>query len=90
MSLAKAPAESGRPAAGSPATSGSDAPPLVWLDVGQLSTYLSVPVNTLLHWRKNATGPRYHKFGRAVRYARADVDSWVASCAVGKPASSPI
>ncbi len=66
----------------------ADPPALAWLDVGQLSTYLSIPVNTLLHWRKHATGPRYHKFGRSVRYARADVDSWIADCAVGAPAET--
>lgn len=54
-----------------------------WLTTEQLAEELETPVDTLLHWRKNAKGPAYHKFGRRVRYARADVASWVASCKVG-------
>ena len=63
--------------------------PSNWFTTEQLSSYMAVPVNTLLHWRKNATGPRYYKFGRSVRYAKADVDSWVASCAIGDPTGKP-
>jgi len=65
-------------------TAGAD-PSTSWLDGHQLSAYLATPINTLLHWRKHGKGPRWHKLGRRVRYARADVDAWIASCAVGKP-----
>ncbi len=57
--------------------------PPIWLDVHALSTYLATPINTLLHWRKLGNGPPWYKLGRRVRYARADVDAWVASRAVG-------
>jgi hypothetical protein len=30
--------------------------------------------------RMNGTGPRYRKFGRAVRYAPADLDHWSIAC----------
>src|SRR5882762_3007325 len=48
---------------------------LTWFDESHVSAYISVPVETLRTWRKRAQGPRYHKFGRCVRYARADVDA---------------
>lgn len=54
-----------------------------WFTTEQLAKYIDTPMNTLLHWRKNAKGPRYHKLGRRVRYSRTDVDAWVASCAIG-------
>jgi excisionase family DNA binding protein len=60
-----------------------------WMTTEHLAGYLATPMDTLLHWRKNAKGPRYHKFGRRVRYSKSDVDAWVESCAVGAaPAKS--
>lgn len=59
-----------------------------WMTTEQLAEYLETPVDTLLHWRKNAKGPPYHKFGRRVRYARADVASWVSSCKIAAPVKS--
>lgn len=64
------------------AVSESTLPPQ-WLTAEQLAIYLSVSSETLKYWRAHARGPRYHKIGRRVRYAKADVDSWVATCAVG-------
>lgn len=61
-----------------------------WLTADQLAMYLAVSVETLKHWRAHAKGPRYHKIGRKVRYAKADVDSWVATCAIGAPAGAPV
>lgn len=59
-----------------------------WLTTEQLAAELETPLNTLLHWRKCAKGPPYHKFGRRVRYKRADVESWAESCRVGPAAPS--
>lgn len=61
-----------------------------WLTTEQLATHLSVSTVTLKLWRARARGPRFHKIGRKVRYERADVDAWLASCAVGAPAGAPV
>lgn len=71
------------------AVSESTLPPQ-WLTAEQLAIYLSVSAETLKYWRAHARGPRYHKIGRRVRYAKADVDSWVATCAVGSPTGVPV
>lgn len=64
--------------------------PSQWLTAKQLAIYLSVSAETLKYWRAHARGPRYHKIGRRVRYAKADIDSWVATCAVGSPTGVPV
>ncbi len=45
----------------------------------QVSDLLGTPVETLHYWRWKGLGPISVKIGRAVRYDRADVDSWVAA-----------
>ena len=37
---------------------------------------LGVSRRTLEKWRVVGGGPRFRKFGRAVRYARADLHEW--------------
>jgi len=41
------------------------------------AAYLQLSPSTLAKLRLYGTGPRYTKAGRAVRYRRADLDSWV-------------
>lgn len=48
----------------------------VWLTRPQLSERHQVPVSTLAHWAVQGVGPRYHKFGRHVRYRLSDVIAW--------------
>lgn len=45
-------------------------------------------IPTLRFWRYTGTGPTYYKIGRRVAYRRADVISYMLSCAVkpGVPA----
>lgn len=44
----------------------------------EASAHLSVSEKTLERWRAERTGPPFHKLGpRLVRYAVADVDSWM-------------
>ena len=38
---------------------------------------LNVPDGTLRQWRGLGVGPAYHKIGRGVRYAVADLEQWV-------------
>jgi len=45
----------------------------------ELSQYLGVSVATLRRWRASGEGPPWRRFGRLIRYARADVDAWAAA-----------
>jgi excisionase family DNA binding protein len=47
------------------------------LSVKQLSEYLTIPIQTLYHWRRIGTGPRAYKVGRELRYATEDVQEWL-------------
>ena len=49
-----------------------------WLTVDELSAEIKVPVSTLYGWRSRGEGPRGHRWGRHVRFARRDVDEWIA------------
>ena len=53
------------------------------LTTAQAAAYLNLSPNTLSRWRWSGDGPRFHKFGRAVRYDRADLDAWIAETACG-------
>jgi hypothetical protein len=48
----------------------------------EAAEYLSVSVGTLQDWRLHKTGPAYHKFGRAVRYALVELERYAESCVV--------
>ena len=37
----------------------------------------AIKPNTLEIWRIQGRGPRFIKFGRAVRYRKADLDKWI-------------
>jgi excisionase family DNA binding protein len=39
--------------------------------------FLSLSVRTLQAWRVRGGGPRFCKIGRAVRYRRSDLATWV-------------
>jgi hypothetical protein len=63
------------PPAPAPAT--PDAADSSWLTAADAARHLNVSVHTLELWRKNGRGPRFCRIGtRAVRYARADLDSF--------------
>lgn len=40
--------------------------------------YLGVSRALLEHWRQRREGPRFVKFGRSIRYRRADLDEFMA------------
>jgi excisionase family DNA binding protein len=48
----------------------------------QAAEHLGLSVATLRAWRHRGRGPRFVRFGRAVRYLRADLDDFVRACAV--------
>jgi predicted DNA-binding transcriptional regulator AlpA len=48
----------------------------------QLADREDVSIQTIYHWNKTGTGPRYMRLGRHVRYRLADVLAWEDSRAV--------
>lgn len=50
--------------------------PLLTLE--QTAELLNIPVKTLRDYRLRGTGPVAHKVGQHVRFAPADVESWLA------------
>ena len=47
----------------------------------QVSKTYSNPLKTLEVWRYRGIGPKFHKFGRLVRYAIGDLTEFERSCA---------
>ena len=41
-----------------------------------LADWLGVPLATVYAWNHKATGPRYVRIGRHVRYRASDVEAW--------------
>lgn len=57
----------------------------VLLDTDQLADYLGVSPRTLETWRRLDEGPRFHRFGKHVRYAEDDIVEWLRT--QGKPSA---
>ena len=53
------------------------------LTEGELADMLNISVATLRRWRLLGHGPKFVKFGSAVRYSSEDVQEWLASRACG-------
>jgi predicted DNA-binding transcriptional regulator AlpA len=56
------------------------------LTTPQAAIYLGLAVSTLNKWRCFGDGPRFLKLGRAVRYRREDLDSFLVSRQLGSTA----
>lgn len=48
----------------------------------EVAERLGLSVATLRAWRLKRRGPRYVRFGRAVRYLASDIERFVDACAV--------
>jgi excisionase family DNA binding protein len=57
-----------------------------YLTPRQLSEMLSIPAKTLEMWRWRGVGPKFHKFGKLVRYKETDVQAWIKANAKGAAA----
>lgn len=57
-----------------------------WLTEPEACELLRLSTHGLRHLRYSGKGPRFHKFGRFVRYHRADLTEWISAQAVD-PAS---
>lgn len=47
------------------------------MGVEELAEYLGVPVQTVYDWRVAGTAPRAFKFGKRLKFAVADVRTWL-------------
>jgi excisionase family DNA binding protein len=54
-------------------------PRLDYLKTAEAANYLRLSQPTLERLRLSGDGPPFAKLGKAVRYRRADLDSWLAS-----------
>lgn len=57
-----------------------DAGPIRFVDTEAAARYLSLEPHTLECYRSRGAGPVYYKFGKWVRYAVDDLDTWAESC----------
>lgn len=60
-------------------TSTSSQSPTCLLSEAQTADFLKLSIRTLQSWRLRGGGPGFLKLGRAVRYARADLEAWLAA-----------
>lgn len=51
----------------------------VLIDTRQAASLLGVSPETLRAWRVRGQGPAWHKLGKACRYARSDIDAFLAA-----------
>jgi hypothetical protein len=63
--------------------------PETLLDTVTAARRLGVSPSFLAKARMRGVGPRYRKFGRAVRYAPADLDKWQLACSRTSTAEQP-
>ncbi len=49
------------------------------MGVEELAEYLGVPVQKIYDWRLAGTAPRAFKFGKRLKFAVSDVQSWLAA-----------
>ena len=49
-----------------------------YMGTRELASFLGLSPRTLDRYRVSGAGPKFHKFGNRVRYARADVEVWAA------------
>ncbi|OJU69428.1 MAG: DNA-binding protein [Rhizobiales bacterium 63-7] len=57
-----------------------DAGPIRFVDTEAAARYLALEAHTLECYRSLGGGPVFHKFGKWVRYAVDDLDTWAESC----------
>ena len=50
----------------------------IYMGTRELAAFLGLSPRTLDRYRVSGEGPKFHKFGNRVRYARADVEAWAA------------
>lgn len=66
----------------------SSAPVPEYLSPEALAELLDVPLGAVRKWRHEGTGPAGFRVGKHVRYAREDVDAWIAAQRAGDRVSA--
>jgi predicted DNA-binding transcriptional regulator AlpA len=54
--------------------------PTEMLNERQVADYVNMSLGSLRKWRLYRKGPKFVKLGRAIRYRRTDVETWLSSC----------
>jgi predicted DNA-binding transcriptional regulator AlpA len=54
----------------------------------QVAAQLGMSIKTLQRWRLLGQGPRFRKFGGAVRYSVADIEAWAEAVPSGGDADA--
>lgn len=57
-----------------------DLGPVAFVTTETAAQYLALSPHSLECYRAKGTGPAFYKFGKAVRYAVADLEAWIAEC----------
>ena len=57
-----------------------DLGPAPFVTTEEAARFLALSPHSLECYRAKGTGPAFYKFGKAVRYAVADLDAWIAAC----------
>lgn len=63
--------------------------PALAMDETEVAQQLALSVATLRAWRHKGTGPRFVRFGRAVRYLPQDVEAFIEQATVDTTKESP-
>ena len=50
-----------------------------YLSTHQAARMLGLSTKTLARYRVAGNGPVFHRFGRRIRYLRADIEAWAAT-----------
>jgi len=56
------------------------AKPTEMMSERQVAEYMNMSLSSLRKWRLFRKGPKFVKLGRAIRYRRTDVETWLSSC----------
>ena len=54
--------------------------PVGFVTTEEAARFLALSPHSLECYRAKGTGPAFYKFGKAVRYAVADLEGWISSC----------
>lgn len=63
----------------------TEAPEREWLTEKEAAEHYGLTAGGLRYMRSQGYGPKFSKFGRAVRYHRRDLDEWEATCRDDNP-----
>lgn len=57
-----------------------DLGPVTFVTTEEAARFLALSPHSLECYRAKGTGSAFYKFGKAVRYAVADLNAWIAAC----------